>query len=570
MAWPGRSQYGSGRMRGPAVVVTLLLASSLGASLGACQRTQETKARLEVVDTPQGSGSAVPARQGVEQRDPPVDLKNPPIDSVKTTSGLIYKKLRAIAGGQAAARNDTVLIHYTGWRQTTGETFFSNRERDQPMPLPLANTAPGFTEAMQLLKKGEKAVLWLPPSIGYKGTPPPGATPETLVYEVEVVDIVPAPAVPPDVGAPPADAKALPSGIKYRVVREGPGKVKAHYYDTVTFNYSAWDQTGRMFDTTEMRKRPATVPPFRQTPAMEEILTSMTAGQRTRFWLPSERMQQAGKPMPGMPEGILTYEVELISIDKEHEPWPVPPDVAAPPASAKRTAKGVAYRVLRQGKGKDHPEPYDAVKVHYTGWTTDGRMFDSSVIKGVPAEFSLQGVIAGWTDAIPVMSIGDRARFWIPDELAYKGAPGKPQGMLVFDIELLEIKRGNAPEAGPIPPPPDVAAPPADALRSPRGVAYKILKAVPGAAHPAPTDAVRVHYTGWTTDGKMFDSSRTKGQPMDFSLRGMLAGWTDALPLVGVGEQVRLWIPEELAFKGGGGPPGMLVFDVELLEIKAP
>ena len=66
-------------------------------------------------------------------------------------------------------------------------------------------------------------------------------------------------------------------------------------------------------------------------------------------------------------------------------------------------------------------------------------MFDSSVTRGKPAEFPLRGVIAGWTDAIPVMSVGDKVRFWIPEELAYKGSPG-PQGMLVFDVELLEIK----------------------------------------------------------------------------------------------------------------------------------
>jgi peptidylprolyl isomerase len=77
--------------------------------------------------------------------------------------------------------------------------------------------------------------------------------------------------------------------------------------------------------------------------------------------------------------------------------------------------------------------------VNYTGWTTDGRMFDSSALTGSPAQFSLTGVIAGWTDAIPLMVVGERTRFWIPEELAYKGVASKPAGMLVFDIELVEI-----------------------------------------------------------------------------------------------------------------------------------
>ncbi len=142
-----------------------------------------------------------------------------------------------------------------------------------------------------------------------------------------------------------------------------------------------------------------------------------------------------------MPTGLLTYELELLELEKATTPPPpVPADVAAPPEDAKKTEKGVPYKVLKAGKGGPKPKASDTVKVHYTGWTTDGRMFDSSAIRNEPAEFPLGGVIAGWTDGLQVMSVGDKVRFWIPEDLAYKGAPGKPQGMLVFDVELLEIK----------------------------------------------------------------------------------------------------------------------------------
>ena len=276
---------------------------------------------------------------------------------------------------------------------------------------------------------------------------------------------------------------------------------------------------------------------------------------------------------------MLTYEVEILTIEKGREPPRVPSDVAAPPVGASKTPKGVFYKVLSSGKGGPKPAANDVVRVNYTGWTTAGRMFDSSVIKGEPAEFSLGGVIVGWTDGIPVMSVGDKVRFWIPDELAYKGSPGKPQGMLVFDVELLEIKppppveaadgHGHHAATEQHPAPPDVAAPPADAKKSPRGVSYKILTAVKGAEHPVATDRVKVHYIGWTTDGKMFDTSR-KGaqQPTEFSLGRVIPGWTDGIPMIGVGESARLWIPQELAYPSGGGPQGVLVFDVELLEIK--
>ncbi len=554
----------------------LVIASA--AVLVACQGKSKDPAPPSGAGAAAAAGSAtdpnLPGKAMSLQVDPPLDLKKPPADAIKTSSGLIYKKLSDVPGAPAAGRNDTVMINYTGWRQATGETFFTNRDRGQPMPLPLANTAPGFTEAMQLLRKGERAMLWLPPEIGYKGGPPPGTQPETLVYEVEVTDIVSAPPTPPNLSAPPPEAQELGPGIRCVVVRQGTGTEKPTYYDTVTFYYSAWDQSGRMFDSLEMRKRPATVSPFRQSKAMERVVTSMTAGQRTRCWIPAEQMQMAGKPVPGMPEGVLVYEVELLTITKNKPPWPVPPDVAAPPPGTKKTPKGVSYRVLKPGKGTAKPTTSDSVRVNYTGWTTDGRMFDSSVIKGEPAEFSLQGVIVGWIDAIPMMRVGERTRLWIPDELAYKGSPGKPQGMLVFDVELVQIvaptnpDAPGQPKASEQPAPSDVKAPPADAKKSPKGVSYKILKAVPGAAHPKVSDSVKVHYTGWTTDGKMFDSSRTRGEPASFALTGVIAGWTDAIPMIGVGESARLWIPQELAYPGGGGPQGMLVFDVELLGIQ--
>ncbi len=115
-----------------------------------------------------------------------------------------------------------------------------------------------------------------------------------------------------------------------------------------------------------------------------------------------------------------------------------PADVAAPPADAQTTASGLAYRVLQAGSGES-PAKTDTVRVHYTGWTTDGKKFDSSHDRNRAAEFPLNRVIAGWTEGVSLMNRGARWRFWIPEQLAYQGAPGYPQGMLVFDVELLEI-----------------------------------------------------------------------------------------------------------------------------------
>jgi peptidylprolyl isomerase len=119
---------------------------------------------------------------------------------------------------------------------------------------------------------------------------------------------------------------------------------------------------------------------------------------------------------------------------------PAPADVAAPPADALRTPTGLASKVLRAGVGTRHPRPNSRVTVHYTGWTTDGKMFDSSVARNDPASFGLDGVIKGWTEGVQMMVEGEKRRFWIPAALAYDGAPGQPQGLLVFDVELLKIE----------------------------------------------------------------------------------------------------------------------------------
>lgn len=248
------------------------------------------------------------------------------------------------------------------------------------------------------------------------------------------------------------------------------------------------------------------------------------------------------------------------------EDWSkAPSDVAAPPADATKTASGLAYKVLTKGGTGEKPAgPTATVKVHYTGWTTDGEMFDSSHKRNQPATFPLNRVIAGWTEGLQLMEKGDKTRLWIPEALAYKGMAGKPAGMLVFDVELLEIT--NPPET-----PADVAAAPADATKTASGLAYKVLSKGDGTEHPTKDSRVTVHYSGWTTDGEMFDSSVTRGRPAKFPLGGVIKGWTEGLQLMTKGEKTRFWIPADLAYGESprpGAPKGMLVFDVELIDFK--
>ena len=252
------------------------------------------------------------------------------------------------------------------------------------------------------------------------------------------------------------------------------------------------------------------------------------------------------------------------------DPQKAPADVAAPPDSAEKTTLGLASRVLRAGTGTVHPHRWDEVTVSYTGWMTNGKMFDTSVARGEPASFRLDQVIAGWTEGVQLMVVGEVRRLWIPAKLAYGETarqPGGPSGMLVFDIELLNITPGKRP----IEPPSDVAAPPKNATKTASGLAYVTLTRGTGKVHPVMRDRVRVHYSGWTTDGKLFDSSVARGEPTEFPLDGVIRGWTEGVRLMVVGDKTRFWIPGELAYGNSpsrpGVPAGTLVFDIELLEI---
>ncbi|MEH6472578.1 MAG: FKBP-type peptidyl-prolyl cis-trans isomerase [Halopseudomonas sp.] len=103
------------------------------------------------------------------------------------------------------------------------------------------------------------------------------------------------------------------------------------------------------------------------------------------------------------------------------------------------------------------------------------------------------------------------------------------------------------------------------------GLQYKVLEPGSGTEHPGPTDRVKVHYHGTLIDGTVFDSSVKRGEPIDFGLNQVIAGWTEGLQTMVEGEKTRLFIPSQLGYgnsSAGSIPPGsVLIFDVELLAI---
>lgn len=247
---------------------------------------------------------------------------------------------------------------------------------------------------------------------------------------------------------------------------------------------------------------------------------------------------------------------------KLNELLATPSDLNEPSKKGEKTKSGIYSRVLREGEGGPKPDGDDRVLVHYAAWDATGKLIDTTYRKDVPRQVNLGKTIQGWREGIELMTVGERRRLWIPERLArvVEGKRPKPGDYVVFDMELLKLEK--TPD-----PPPDVSSPPKSATKLSSGVA--ILELAPGTGDKTPRaqDEVRVHYAGWTTDGACFDST-SGGEPSSFKLTDVIPGWAEAIQKMVKGQKIRMWIPENMAYKGASGhPKGMLVFEVELVEI---
>lgn len=241
-------------------------------------------------------------------------------------------------------------------------------------------------------------------------------------------------------------------------------------------------------------------------------------------------------------------------------PKPVPPaDLANPPADAQREA-GLIWRELKAPTGTDRPSEDDLVRVHYTIWSAPDAKLIDSIRPGLSVVVPIGRLMLGFRQALLGMRVGEERRIWITENM---GAIGKvpPGGMMVIDAQLIEVIH---------PPvtPSDLTSPPADAITTKSGLIYKVLRRGTGTKHPGKMSTVRVHYSGWQVSGHMIDSSVLRGEPIEFSLQDVIAGWREGVQLMTEGELARFWIPANLAYaKDPAKPQGMLIFDIELLKI---
>lgn len=359
-----------------------------------------------------------------------------------------------------------------------------------------------------------------------------------------------------------------PSGLKYKITQQGKGiqatagsKVSVHYTGTLT--------NGTKFDSSKDRNQPFSfkLGAGQVIKGWDEGIALLKVGDKAVFTIPPG-LAYGEKEMGSIPaNSTLIFEVELLSVEEGPKPF----DVKG--KDTVTTQSGLQYIVVSRSKENTaKPMKGDVVSVHYTGYLLDGKIFDSSRERDQPIELPIGvgRVIKGWDEGIQLMSVGDKMRLIIPANLAYgeQGAGGviPPNATIIFDVELMAIKEG--------PKPFDVKG--KDTITTASGLKYIVVEK---AQQPGPQAAdgttVSVHYTGYLLDGKIFDSSLERGQPISFKLGEgrVIRGWEEGIKLMSVGDKMKLIIPANLAYgeQGAGGvipPNATIIFDVQLMDVQ--
>lgn len=376
--------------------------------------------------TQQGVPQGIPADVGPQQA---------------TESGLKYSVLKTGQPGESPKFGDKVTCHYTGWN-LDGSVFDSSRNDPKPAEFVIGDVIEGWNEALQKMTPGAHWKLVIPPELAYgeRGSGRNIKPNATLVFEVELIAFSAGPKLPAFRAGDPAKQVKTESGLVIETVVEGNG-TKPGADEMLELRYAAWTPKGRLLDCSEksgnVLRAKAGELPLRFLQVLPQYLT---IGGRVRVEVPAE---QAGRlpwfGTPFLPAGSMTvWEVELTGVVAQ--PKFTPPD----PAKQTTTKSGLKYEVLKEGGGKQAGVG-DNVTVVYSGWLTDGSLFDSSKLRGDgTAQFPLRpgGLINGWIEGVALMKEGAVYRFEIPGNLAY-GPNGRPpkipaNATLIFEIELVK------------------------------------------------------------------------------------------------------------------------------------
>ena len=245
--------------------------------------------------------------------------------------------------------------------------------------------------------------------------------------------------------SPPPDATKTPSGLALKVLKRGRGKDRPSGNDCVKLHYTASKRNGEFMGSTHRWGEPEGQCLASMFPGVAEAVKDMRAGELRRLWVPAILIKRAKddddeEDVDKAPPLDVTFDIELVDVIKAP---PTPADLRKAPSAAVKLPSGLALLVLKRGTGKDRPNENSRVTLIVSGWTTDGKLVESSVMGGRPrpASHDMVGVIRGWREALLRMVAGEKVRAWIPAGMAYGERPrrGQPKGDLVYELELVSI-----------------------------------------------------------------------------------------------------------------------------------
>lgn len=363
--------------------------------------------------------------------------------TMKTESGLEYT-ITEKGSGKKPAIGDKVVVHYTG-KLTNDTVFDSSLNRGQPFTFVLGagQVIKGWDEAFQLLQVGDKATIKFGPELGY-GAQATGSIPanSTLIFDIELLDVIEG-IKPWDVSG--KDTLKTASGLQYVMVKENKAGEQVMVGSKATVHYSGYFLDGKKFDSSVERGQPFSlkVGGGQVIKGWDEGLALLRKGEKAKFIIPYNLAYgEQGRP-PVIPQkSDLIFDVEIVDVETIEAPQLY--DVKN--LEAKKTESGLVYYEVNRAASTNRAAAGKSVKVHYSGYLADGKMFDSSVERGDPIEFSLGvgQVIRGWDEGIALMNVGDKFRLVIPYQLAY-GEEGRApvipaKAELTFDVELIDVK----------------------------------------------------------------------------------------------------------------------------------
>jgi peptidylprolyl isomerase len=229
----------------------------------------------------------------------------------------VSRLLHAGSGTERLTAQDYADVRFTAWR-ADGSLFASTKDATQRIEL--ARQIAGLREALLHMAPGEQRRLWIPYALAFGSLPQVRNAPTSdLVYDLELVKIARRPAIPAHVAAPPTDAKATSSGLRFRVIASGHGARHPTAQSRVELRYAAFTPDGNLFESSVTGGDSTTAQLSRLMEGWSEGLQLMVEGERRVLWIPAKLAH--GELIPGQPalpfeppRGPLVFDVELLKI----------------------------------------------------------------------------------------------------------------------------------------------------------------------------------------------------------------------------------------------------------------